>query len=100
MSTLGFQLDRNAGGQLGARGRLTFETAAAALAAINRALAATPTAELDLAGIEHSDSAGLACVLAAQAHAARLGRPLALRNMPPNMHALAQVCEVDALATG
>ena len=97
MSTAAFALDRDTAGSLGARGQLTFETAAAALAAITSALAEGSIAQLDLAGIEHSDSAGLACVLAAQAHAARLGRPLALRNMPPNMHALARVCEVDAL---
>jgi phospholipid transport system transporter-binding protein len=97
MSATAFQLNRDVAGTLGARGELTFETAAAALEAITTALAAGRIAELDLAGVERSDSAGLACVLAAQAHAARLGRPLVLCNMPPNMHALARVCEVDAL---
>jgi phospholipid transport system transporter-binding protein len=98
MSAAAFELDQPEPGTLGARGRLTFETAAAALAAITTALAAAKVGQLDLTGVERSDSAGLACVLAAQAHAARLGRPLVVRNMPPNMHALARVCEVEALA--
>lgn len=97
MSAAAFQLQRAEAGTLGVRGRLTFETAAVALAAINAALALARIERLDLIGIEHSDSAGLACVLAVQAHAARMGRPLAVRNMPPNMHALARVCEVDGL---
>jgi len=97
MSAAAFQLQRGEAGTLGVRGRLTFETAAVALAAINAALALARIERLDLAGVELSDSAGLACVLAAQAHAARLGRPLAACNMPASMHALARVCEVDGL---
>lgn len=92
-----FQLNRREPGTLGVSGRLTFETAAAALETIAAALAAERLERLDLAEVAHSDSAGLACVLAVQAQAARLGRPLAVRNMPPNMQALARVCEVDAL---
>jgi len=97
MSAATFRLNQREPGTLGASGRLTFETAAAALETITAALAAGRIEQLDLAEVEHSDSAGLACVLAAQAHAARLGQPLAVRNMPPNMHALARVCAVDAL---
>ncbi|MCX7515092.1 STAS domain-containing protein [Frateuria hangzhouensis] len=97
MSAAGFQLDRPAPGTLRASGVLSFETAAAALQAIGAALAGEPVARLDLAGISRSDSAGLACVLAAQAEARRLGRPLGVENMPEGMRALAQVCEVDVL---
>ena len=76
---------------------LSFDTAAAALEGIGAALAATPVTQLDLAGVERSDSAGLACVLAALAEARRLGRPLVVENIPAGMRALAQVCEVDIL---
>jgi phospholipid transport system transporter-binding protein len=92
-----FRLHREAPGTLGVGGMLDFETAAAALEAISAALAAEPVARLDLAGVERADSAGLACVLAVQAEARRLGRPLAVVNMPAGMRALAQVCEVEAL---
>lgn len=97
MSAAAFQLERTVPGTLGVRGVLSFETAAAAFAAIEAALADESVARLDLAGVERSDSAGLACVLAAQAQARRLGRTLAVENMPSGMRVLAQVCEVDAL---
>ena len=97
MSAAGFQLDRTTPGTLGVRGVLSFETAAAALAAITAALAAGPVARLDLAGVEHADSAGLACVLAVQAEALRRGSPLQVIHVPAGMRALAQVCEVESL---
>ncbi|UGB38469.1 STAS domain-containing protein [Frateuria soli] len=97
MSTATFELDRGTPGTLGVRGVLSFDTAAAALEAIGAALAGGSVARLDLAGVQRSDSAGLACVLAVQAEARRLGHPLVVENMPAGMHALAQVCEVDAL---
>lgn len=97
MTAVAFQLDRATPGTLGVSGVLSFETAAAALDAIGAALAAQPVARLDLAGVERSDSAGLACVLAVQAEARRLGRALDVEHMPEGMRALAQVCEVDSL---
>jgi phospholipid transport system transporter-binding protein len=99
VSAEAFQLQRPAAGTLGVSGVLSFGTAAAALADIGAALAAGPVARLDLAGVVRADSAGLACVLAVQAEAERLGRPLAVVNMPDGMRALAQVCEVEALVS-
>jgi len=97
MDAATFRLSRHEPGTIGVDGWLTFDTAASALETITAALAAERIGRLDLAQVDHSDSAGLACVLAVQAHAARLGRPLVVRNMPPNMRALARVCEVEAL---
>jgi phospholipid transport system transporter-binding protein len=97
VSAAAFRLQRQAPGTLGVDGVLSFDTAAAALAAIGTALAAEPITRLDLAGVQHSDSAGLACVLAAQAEARRLGRTLTVEHVPAGMQALAQVCEVDAM---
>ncbi|HET6806833.1 MAG TPA: STAS domain-containing protein [Frateuria sp.] len=97
MSTATFQLDEETPGRLGVRGVLSFDTAAAALEAIAAALVAGSVTRLDLAGVERSDSAGLACVLAVQAEARRLGRALVVEHMPAGMRALARVCEVDAL---
>lgn len=97
MSAAAFQLDRSVPGTLGVRGVLSFETAAAAFEAIAAALAGESPSRLDLSGVGHSDSAGLACVLAVQAHARRLGLALAVEHMPDGMRTLAQVCEVDTL---
>lgn len=93
----GFQLDAATPGTLGVSGELSFDTAAAALQAIQSALAGSGVERLDLAGISRSDSAGLACVLAVAADAARRQQPLQIIHMPAGMQALAQVCEVDRL---
>lgn len=93
----GFQLDVGTPGSLGVSGVLSFDTAAAALASIQAALTHGVLDRLDLAGVSHSDSAGLACVLAATAEAARRGHTLQVINMPAGMRVLAQVCEVDGL---
>lgn len=92
-----FQLDTATPGTLGVRGELSFDTAAAVWQAIQSALAGGAMSRLDLAGVHRSDSAGLACVLAVAAEAARRGRALQVVHMPAGMQALAQVCEVDRL---
>ncbi len=94
MSNADFQLDTGASASLGVNGVLSFDTATAALQAIRSALMAGGAKELDLTGVSRSDSAGLACVLAAVADA---GRPVRVIGMPAGMLALAQVCEVDSL---
>ncbi|MEO6799655.1 MAG: STAS domain-containing protein [Rhodanobacter sp.] len=96
-SAQGFQLDTSTPIALGVSGVLSFDTAAAALHAIQSALASGHAAQLDLTDVSHCDSAGLACVLAATADADRRGHPVRVLGMPPGMLALAQVCEVDGL---
>lgn len=76
-------------------GVLSFDTAAAALAAMRVKLASGGVNQLDLAGLEHSDSAGLSCILALVAEASASGRPLHITHLPPAMQALAQVCDVE-----
>ncbi len=94
----GFQLDGGTPGVLGVSGVLSFDTATAALQAIQAALPEGAAGhQLDLAGVRHSDSAGLACVLAAVAAAARRGQALQVTHMPAGMRTLARVCEVDQL---
>lgn len=84
-------------GTLKVGGVLSFDTAAAALQAIHASMDGGDIAELDLSGVRHCDSAGLACVLAVSAEAHRRGTALRVTNMPQGMRALAQVCEVDHL---
>ncbi|MBB6186588.1 STAS domain-containing protein [Rhodanobacter sp. MP7CTX1] len=84
-------------GTLAVSGVLSFDTAASALREIQAALAKGPVNTLDLAGVRHCDSAGLSCVLAVAAEAARGGDALKVINVPAGMQVLAQVCEVDRL---
>lgn len=92
-----FQLNTSMPATLGVSGVLSFDTAGSALQAIQASLASGRAAQLDLAGVSHSDSAGLACVLAAVADAGARGRPVQVVGMPAGMLTLAQVCEVDRL---
>ena len=92
-----FQLDTSTPATLGVSGVLSFDTAGSALQAIQSSLASGRVAQLDLAGVSRSDSAGLACVLAAVADASSRGRPIQVVGMPVGMLTLAQVCEVDRL---
>ena len=92
-----FELDTGTPGTLGVSGVLSFDTAAMALRAIQSALVAGRMTRLDLAGVSHSDSAGLACVLGVVAEADRRGQALQVVGMPAGMRVLAQVCEVEPL---
>ena len=95
----GFRLDTGTPGTLGVSGVLGFDNAAAAWQAIRSALVAGSATRLDLSGVSHCDSAGLACVLAATADAGRHGHVVRVTGMPTGMLALATVCEVDRLLT-
>ncbi len=97
MSHAGFQLESRTDATLAVNGVLTFDTAHAALLALRQKLASGSFAALDLAGVEHSDSAGLSCVLAVLAGVRAHGRTLAVRHLPDGLRALAQVCEVEEL---
>jgi len=92
MSGQGFQVISNPPDTVSVSGALTFATAAAALEAIRAALPGRQV--LDLAGVERSDSAGLACVLAVLAPN---GGKVRVTHIPQGMQQLTKVCEVDHL---
>lgn len=52
---------------------------------------------IDLAGIGHADSSGLALLLEWQAMANKLDRRLRITNAPANLLSLAKLCEADNL---
>ena len=52
---------------------------------------------IDLAGIRHADSSGLALLLEWQAMAHKLDRRLHITNAPENLLRLAKLCEADKL---
>ena len=92
MSGQGFQVDQSTPDTVSVSGALTFTTAAAALQAIRVALPGRHV--LDLAGVDRSDSAGLACVLAVLApHEGKVR----VQHIPLGMQQLAKVCEVDGM---
>lgn len=92
MSGQSFQVVQSTPDTVSVSGALTFATAAAALEAIRAALPGCQV--LDLAGVDRSDSAGLACVLAVLAPN---GGKLRVQHVPLGMQQLAKVCEVDGL---
>lgn len=78
-------------------GALMFANAAQVFGEVGRALREGTQTRLDLAGLTHADSAGLACVLALVAQASRSGRVLRVLNPPESLRALAEVCDARAL---
>lgn len=96
--TPGFVVETQAPGTLALRGVLGFATAGQALPALQAALSTGPQlGTLDLSGLVHVDSAGLACLLVVLGEASTAGRELRLAHAPEDMRTLAQVCGVDHL---
>lgn len=77
-------------------GWLVFDHVAKALAAAGKVLQHGHHDTLDLSAVTRVDSAGVACVLAILAMARRSGGQLRVVHQPPDLVALARVCEVDA----
>lgn len=91
------QLGKPDDATLALSGALTFATAARAFNEGTRRLLAGTQTRLDLAGVAHADSAGLACVLALAACADRAGRRLEVVHWPQGLRALADVCGAGEL---
>jgi phospholipid transport system transporter-binding protein len=87
------------GGALRLTGELTFATVPQLWTQGERSLAATQAAGgellLDLSGVTHSDSAGLALLVAWQARAQAAGFHIGYRGLPDNLRAVAQISAVD-----
>lgn len=97
MSPPSFSLTTTAPGTLGVSGALTFATAAQALADARAELDRSGQGTLDLSGVTHADSAGLATLLALLAHARTQGKTLVVANTPEGLKALARVSGVENL---
>jgi phospholipid transport system transporter-binding protein len=75
---------------------LTFETARAALAHGEAAIAAGETV-FDLGGVKSADSSGVALMLAWERRAKTAGHKLTYINVPPELESLARLYGVEAL---
>ena len=93
-----FAIERSAPGRLVARGELSFETAADALRA-GLQLFDGGDCSIDLAGVSHGDSAGLAVLIEWLAHARQRGIALRYEHVPAQITAIARISDVDDLLT-
>ncbi|HEV2109926.1 MAG TPA: STAS domain-containing protein [Gammaproteobacteria bacterium] len=78
-------------------GPLRFETAMEALEKSRELFAEHREIELDLQGVESTDSAGLALLVEWVGWAHREGRRILFHHLPPQLLALARISEVDKL---
>ena len=90
--------------RLNVSGALTFETAREAYAAGLRTLrngGASSPLQVDCAGVNESDSAGLAVLLEWLAAATKAGRKVRFSNLPEGIRAAAEISDVtEILAAG
>jgi len=94
-----FELSNSGAGGFAARGLLTFANATNACARGLEALAGPGGGahEVDLSGLTHSDSAGLAVLLEWLAAAKAAHRTLRYTHLPAGLAALGRISEVDEL---
>ncbi|MFO1415087.1 MAG: STAS domain-containing protein [Burkholderiales bacterium] len=77
-------------------GMLTFDDATAVLAAA-KAMPLPASGRIDLSGLTHADSAGLAVLLALRRRAQAEGRTVSFEGMPPVLASLARVYGIEAI---
>jgi len=78
-------------------GVLSFQTASRVLAAGTRAFGSERALAVDLSGVTHADSAGLAVLLTWVERARREGRSLAFTAIPAQLVKIARLCAVEPL---
>jgi phospholipid transport system transporter-binding protein len=81
-------------------GTLGFTTVTPLLAAGSVAIEQGHAAVIDLAAVTGSDSSGLALLIEWLSVARGAGRVLRYENIPPQLHQLARLSDVDALLSG
>ncbi|MEZ5499371.1 MAG: STAS domain-containing protein [Steroidobacteraceae bacterium] len=83
-------------------GALGFATARNLHEELHAALVAASPGPItvDLAGVDHADSAGLAVLVDALGWAKRNARAMRLQNLPQSLRSIARICEVEQLLDG
>jgi phospholipid transport system transporter-binding protein len=79
-------------------GTLTFDDATAVLDAA-QALPLPPSGRVDMSGLAHADSAGLAVLLALMRRAEAERRTVVFEGMPPVLASLARVYGIEAIVS-
>lgn len=85
------------GGRFRITGPLTFDTVSAALTESQNLFADNARIELDLSGVTHADSAGLALLVEWVSRARRSKCDLKFRHVPEQVRALAGISDVENL---
>jgi phospholipid transport system transporter-binding protein len=91
------QLETVAQGRYRVKGELSFATVGALLEASRKDFEGAAALDIDLSGVEHSDSAGLALLIEWLRLAKRAGKRLSYSNLPPQLLAIARMSDVDDL---
>jgi phospholipid transport system transporter-binding protein len=81
-------------------GAMTFESAKTLLQQSETLFASLPEMEIDLAGVEKADSAGLALMLEWVARAAESNAKLMFTAVPEAIHSIAHLCQIESLLDG
>lgn len=91
------EIESSGKGRIRLHGVLGFDTVTGALERSEELFEDHPRIEIDLGGVESTDSAGLALLVEWAAWAKRQDRKLVLRNLPTQALALARISEVDKI---
>jgi len=89
------QLEDRGGGRFAIRGDLGFQTVVMALEESKSLFSDHGTIEIDLAGVQRADSAGLALMLEWVNWARNSAREVKFRNIPAQIISIAQISEVE-----
>ena len=92
-----FTLEDHGGGRFSLSGRMAFDTAGQILRASEGPFEAHTRIEVDLSGVEETDSAGLALLLEWITWANHTVREIRFAEMPAKIEAIAKTTEVDHL---
>jgi phospholipid transport system transporter-binding protein len=92
-----YALEAAGPGRFALSGQMLFSNAAALLKRGEDAFAGHAAVTLDLAGVTHIDSGGLAVLLEWLRGARRSGRKLRFESLPAQLLAMARICGTEAL---
>jgi len=92
-----FELADNGAGRFKLSGDMSFDTAEQILRASEKLFKQQEKIEIDLAGVQHTDSAGLALLLEWAGRAKRAGNEICFVAIPDKVRAIAVTAEVEAL---
>lgn len=83
--------------QFAVNGELSFATVTTLLQQSRSLFAAAANLEIDLSGVNHADSAGLSLLLEWLRYGKRENKVVHYHGLPAQLHALANISEVDSL---
>jgi len=92
-----FEFADNGGGRFALRGDMSFETAERILRTSEKLFRRQAKIEIDLAGVQHTDSAGLALLLEWVGRARQVGAEICFVAIPDKVRAIAVTAEVEDL---